>query len=120
MGCCWVELPAGSWRLRGGTDLPVLSRCQIEVDVAYDRIIAHQPEGEWLRVAPFRILSFDIECAGRKGWYFFVTCCKILCLDVGLLIAHTGSILNHGKSGCNRTRSEKQSLSRLFDGILKA
>lgn len=24
-------------------------------------------EGEWSKVAPFRILSFDIECAGRKG-----------------------------------------------------
>ena len=23
--------------------------------------------GEWQRIAPFRILSFDIECAGRKG-----------------------------------------------------
>jgi DNA polymerase delta subunit 1 len=23
--------------------------------------------GEWAKVAPFRILSFDIECAGRKG-----------------------------------------------------
>ena len=24
-------------------------------------------EGEWSDIAPFRILSFDIECAGRKG-----------------------------------------------------
>ena len=23
--------------------------------------------GEWQKIAPFRILSFDIECAGRKG-----------------------------------------------------
>ena len=23
--------------------------------------------GEWQRIAPIRILSFDIECAGRKG-----------------------------------------------------
>ncbi|KAF4530684.1 hypothetical protein B566_EDAN004923 [Ephemera danica] len=64
----WVELPAGTWVPREGSSrLSPISRCQIEVDVAYDRIIAHQPEGEWLRVAPFRILSFDIECAGRKG-----------------------------------------------------
>jgi len=32
-----------------------------------DNIISHAPEGEWAKVAPFRILSFDIECAGRKG-----------------------------------------------------
>ena len=24
-------------------------------------------QGEWSHVAPLRILSFDIECAGRKG-----------------------------------------------------
>lgn len=24
-------------------------------------------KGEWSKVAPVRILSFDIECAGRKG-----------------------------------------------------
>ena len=23
--------------------------------------------GEWDKIAPIRILSFDIECAGRKG-----------------------------------------------------
>ena len=34
---------------------------------SYDQIIAHQPEGEWQKIAPLRILSFDIECAGRKG-----------------------------------------------------
>lgn len=51
-----------------------MSRCQLEVDISYDQLIAHQPEGEWAKVAPFRILSFDIECAGRKGkhrLYFF-------------------------------------------------
>lgn len=51
-----------------------MSRCQLEVDISYDKLIAHQPEGEWAKVAPFRILSFDIECAGRKGkhrLYFF-------------------------------------------------
>lgn len=30
-------------------------------------MIVHPPEGEWSSVAKFRILSFDIECAGRKG-----------------------------------------------------
>lgn len=38
-----------------------------QVDVAYNKFCVHEPEGEWARVAPFRILSFDIECAGRKG-----------------------------------------------------
>lgn len=26
-----------------------------------------KPEGEWLKSAPIRRLSFDIECCGRKG-----------------------------------------------------
>ena len=43
------------------------SRCQIEADVSWEKLVSHAPEGEWAKVAPFRILSFDIECAGRKG-----------------------------------------------------
>nr|BAJ78754.1 DNA polymerase delta catalytic subunit [Tenodera aridifolia] len=65
VGCSWVELPAGSWKLRSPSTY--VSRCQIETDVSWEALISHQPEGEWSKVAPFRILSFDIECAGRKG-----------------------------------------------------
>ncbi len=73
VGCNWIELPKGKYKVRGrpdslsGADFDVKSRCQIEVDVAYDSFISHAPEGDWADVAPFRILSFDIECAGRKG-----------------------------------------------------
>ncbi len=42
-------------------------RCQLEVDVSWEDFVSHPPEGDWADVAPFRILSFDIECAGRKG-----------------------------------------------------
>ncbi|CAG4908999.1 unnamed protein product [Colias eurytheme] len=68
VGCSWIELPAEKWSIRNknGKLLPE-SRCQIEVDVAWNTFIAHPPEGEWSKVAPVRILSFDIECAGRKG-----------------------------------------------------
>lgn len=64
VGCCWVELPPKTWTIRN-TDLQ--TRCQLEVDVAWNKFCAHEPEGDWSRVAPLRILSFDIECAGRKG-----------------------------------------------------
>ena len=30
-------------------------------------MISHPAEGVWIKIAPLRILSFDIECAGRKG-----------------------------------------------------
>jgi len=65
VGCNWIELPAGTWTLRRGSEQT--SRSQLEVDVAMDKFVSHAPEGEWLKVAPLRILSFDIECAGRKG-----------------------------------------------------
>ena len=43
------------------------SNCQIEAYVDYRDLIAHSNDGEWAKMAPLRILSFDIECAGRKG-----------------------------------------------------
>lgn len=44
-----------------------MSLCQYEVDVAWNDLISHPAEGDWQRIAPLRVLSFDIECAGRKG-----------------------------------------------------
>lgn len=35
--------------------------------IRYDDFISYAPDGEWSKIAPLRILSFDIECAGRKG-----------------------------------------------------
>nr|XP_023015999.1 DNA polymerase delta catalytic subunit [Leptinotarsa decemlineata] len=68
LGCCWIELPATKWFRRSQlSDFKVSTRCQIEVDVSWADLIVHAPEGEWASVAKFRILSFDIECAGRKG-----------------------------------------------------
>ena len=49
------------------------TRCQLEVDISWEDLVSHVPEGEWSKVAPVRILSFDIECAGRKGGLLFVS-----------------------------------------------
>uniref|UniRef100_G3U0E8 DNA polymerase n=1 Tax=Loxodonta africana TaxID=9785 RepID=G3U0E8_LOXAF len=64
VGCNWLELPAGKYVLRpeGKTTL-----CQLEADVLWSDVVSHPPEGPWQRIAPLRVLSFDIECAGRKG-----------------------------------------------------
>merc|ERR1719244_634795 len=70
VGCNWIELPAGCWTIRDSNkrgEQGYTSRSQLEVDVAWDKFISHAPEGDWSDVAPFRVLSFDIECAGRKG-----------------------------------------------------
>ncbi|KAI2784895.1 DNA polymerase family B-domain-containing protein [Daldinia loculata] len=64
-GMSWVEAPAKSYRL-----IPEGQRqssCQIEAEISYRDLISHEPKGEWSKMAPLRILSFDIECAGRKG-----------------------------------------------------
>lgn len=64
-GMAWVEAPANTYKLITGSERQ--SNCQIEAEVPYLDLIAHKPEGEWAKMAPLRILSFDIECAGRKG-----------------------------------------------------
>ena len=63
-GSSWVGLPAGTYQIRNHDRQ---SACQLEVDIDFHHLVAHQPEGEWSKIAPLRILSFDIECAGRKG-----------------------------------------------------
>lgn len=68
VGCNWLEMPANKWYLRSSVSNPKISTlCQLETDISFEDLISHQPEGKWSQVAPFRILSFDIECAGREG-----------------------------------------------------
>ncbi|KAJ1329725.1 DNA polymerase delta subunit 1 [Microdochium nivale] len=64
-GMSWVEAPPKMYKL-----LPEhlrQSNCQIEAEISYHQLVSHEPKGEWSKMAPLRILSFDIECAGRKG-----------------------------------------------------
>ncbi|KAI7877041.1 hypothetical protein K492DRAFT_239410 [Lichtheimia hyalospora FSU 10163] len=63
LGSNWIELPAGQYRYPQKR----ISHAQYEVEISYDKLISHAPEGEWSDIAPLRVLSFDIECAGRKG-----------------------------------------------------
>ena len=89
VGCNWIECPPGKYRLRkpvpnqngmgicpntgfttigrGAGGSPFVSKCQIEVDISWEDFVSHPAEGDWQNIAPLRILSFDIECAGRKG-----------------------------------------------------
>ncbi|KAI0514384.1 DNA polymerase delta catalytic subunit [Xylaria bambusicola] len=64
-GMSWVEAPAKKYELV--PEAHRQSTCQIEAEVSYVDLISHEPKGEWSKMAPLRILSFDIECAGRKG-----------------------------------------------------
>ena len=62
-GASWITIPRGKFTASNDPE----STCQIEVSCNYKDLIAHEPEEEWSKIAPLRILSFDIECAGRKG-----------------------------------------------------
>ena len=61
VGGNWVELPAGGYKIR---ESQKQSMCQYECDVKFDQVVSHPPEGQYSKLAPFRILSVDIECAG--------------------------------------------------------
>ena len=63
VGCNWIELPAGSYSIRDvlkeneKTDPCKISRCQLEVDVAFDKFISHEPEG-W---PSYRLFVFIVK-----------------------------------------------------------
>ncbi|CAR66020.1 DEHA2G22308p [Debaryomyces hansenii CBS767] len=64
-GMSWITLPKGKYEIV--ESFVQISTCQIECSIDYRDLISHPSEGDWLNMAPLRILSFDIECAGRKG-----------------------------------------------------
>ncbi len=66
-GAGWLECPAATYAIR--TEREKESHCQLEVDIVYENLIGHRPEGQWNKLAPLRILSTDIECQGRKGHF---------------------------------------------------
>jgi DNA polymerase delta subunit 1 len=63
-GAPWLKIEPGKFSIS-----KPFSLCQIEVDVSYADIIPLKAEGDYMKIAPFRILSFDIECQGRKGQF---------------------------------------------------
>jgi DNA polymerase delta subunit 1 len=68
VGSNWLELPVGAYSRRSPGEMT--SHCQLELDVAFDSLVSHPTSvPRWLKIAPLRILSFDIECKGRKGYF---------------------------------------------------
>ena len=51
VGCNWIEIPAGKYKVRTPkisshkSEASPTSRCQLEIDVAWDELISHVPEG---------------------------------------------------------------------------
>lgn len=61
----WIEVPAGGYRIEKADKKK--TRCQLEITLSWTAFKSHPPDDQWSRIAPLRVLSFDIECAGRKG-----------------------------------------------------
>ena len=66
-GSDWLELKEGTYSLRNRDQM--VSRCNIEADVFFPNLVVHSTNGPWAAIAPLRVLSFDIECQGRKGHF---------------------------------------------------
>ncbi|KAJ5068595.1 DNA polymerase delta catalytic subunit [Anaeramoeba ignava] len=65
VGGNWIQALPGTYFLRQESEKT--SRCQIEFDIAWDKFSSLPSEGEWLQIAPLRILSFDIECSNQQN-----------------------------------------------------
>lgn len=64
VGGGWIELPAKKYELASNT----VGVTQIEAECVYEDLIAHPADSEeYSKVAPLRVLSFDIECAAPAG-----------------------------------------------------
>ena len=82
-GSDWIVVPKNTYSIRnphqsGGHNNDLhssvavekqikISRCSLEIDVYYNHIQAQPCMGLYSAIAPLRVLSFDIECQGRKG-----------------------------------------------------
>lgn len=64
-GVNWVKIPSGKYSHRNRQQR--VSTCQLELDVSVQDIVSYAPVDDWATVHPMRVLSFDIECAGRKN-----------------------------------------------------
>jgi DNA polymerase delta subunit 1 len=81
-GTSWIRIPAGCYTTRKPPPSPISidpryisqepakSRTDIEIDVSWEKIIAlSHTDLQWTKIAPFRLLSYDIEVKGRKGFF---------------------------------------------------
>lgn len=67
VGMSWIEVKKDSYYVRQTHNH--ITTCQIELDIPnFKTIKCHKAcEGEFSRLAPMRILSFDIECSAERG-----------------------------------------------------
>lgn len=69
VGGGWMGLKSGTYNVIPPKTALSSSDCQLELEASWYDVVAYKPEGEWSVIAPLRTLSFDIECAARKGLF---------------------------------------------------
>eukprot|EP00434_Breviolum_minutum_P042543 symbB.v1.2.037870.t1/scaffold5715.1/size24294/1 len=63
----WIEAQHGRFRFRPSSGCPMTSRAQLEADAHYSCLLGHSAEGEWLQLAPLRMLSLHLRTVGPEG-----------------------------------------------------
>jgi DNA polymerase delta subunit 1 len=66
-GMQWIQIQGGNYMLRNNQTKE--STCQFEIDVKDFRNVEAIPITVDSKIAPLRILSFDIECQAEKGMF---------------------------------------------------
>lgn len=63
VGMSWVRATAGTYvSIDPSKTYGRMSNCQIELALHYSSLAVMPLDGEWIKSAPLRILSFDLEC----------------------------------------------------------
>ena len=88
-GMAWITLKKGQYQMR--PKVAKKSSCQMEIDVwDYSTFTCHSRcDGKWSRIAPLRILSFDIECLPENGRFPTPEHCPII--QIGNIVQCLGS-----------------------------
>ena len=64
-GMGWMRIPAKSYHMKSNLRDQY---CQVEIECEELAIQPLKSEGQWAKIAPLRIMSFDIECAAEHGF----------------------------------------------------
>jgi len=76
-GMTWVKINKKCWEIRPKEKKE--THCQIEFDVYdYNNVECLPCEGKYSKIAPLRILSFDIECAAQAGKFPTPSCDPVI------------------------------------------
>ena len=68
VGMSWLTVSKGKYRVRKPSEKD--SHCQLEIDIHdFNEVYQNPSSGKFAKIAPLRILSFDIECSSLDGGF---------------------------------------------------